>query len=186
MAIQMYLFKALEPVEFTHVETDKKRVRKDIPTYKKVYSVYQYDREKYMRIWSKLRKLAIRLGNPSIFFRVNPYAVLNHCYLRENNKLKHLGDERHIFRLRSLNEIQKAVYGYAKEPCNMTFVKELSWNRHGVIFYYHFEEGGTAEIDGTQLVPVKERLKKHIKLLRALRKGCSLQKAVKESDERGF
>lgn len=181
MAIQTSLFN-----EIFFNQSVKKRVRKDIPTYKKVYSVYQYDREKYMLIWSKLRELAISLDNPSIFFRVNPYAVLNHCYLRENNKLKHLGDERHIFRLRSLNAIQKAVYRYAKEPCNMTFVKELSWKQHGVIFYYHFKEGGTSEIDGTQLMTIKERLKLHIKLLKSLRRGCNLQKAVKTSYERCF
>ena len=80
----------------------KKRVRHSIPTYKKVYTVYQYNRKKYSEIFKKARALAYKYGR-HIFDNVSPYRVLNLCYIRDKNgKLQHIGDEKHIYRIRTL------------------------------------------------------------------------------------
>lgn len=180
MATQLNFLTEFNLIETAPVGFFKKRVRKEIPTYKKVYSVYQYDREKYMSIWAKIRKLALKFDNPTIFFNVNPYSVLRHCYIKDYGELQHLGDEKHIFRMPVLKAIQKELYTYSSQPLQKIFLaKELSWEQHGIIFYYDFKDGGEGEIKGTQLLSIKERLKAHIKLLRYLRKGYNLQKAMR-------
>ena len=60
----------------------KKRIRHLIPSYKKVYTVYQYDRVKFARIFKKIQSLSYKYGR-HIFDKTNPYKVLQLCYLRD-------------------------------------------------------------------------------------------------------
>lgn len=155
-----------------------KRVRYLIPTYKKVYSAYKYDRKKYMEIWGKLRNLAIKYNNPCIFFRVCAYSVLKHCYLKKNGALQSLGDIKHIFRYSTLQDVFKML---ADEIFNYQMTLNLGeWRiiKNGIVVYLD-SDGNQAEIDGTQNMPIGERLKIHIRLLRLLRQGVKLKKAVK-------
>lgn len=180
MAAQLSLFPNFVEQNLLLQDSPRKRVRYKIPTYKKVYSVYQYDREKYSAIWNKLHRLALRLNNAKIFFGVNPYSVLRHCYIKEDGRFVHLGDEPHIFRIKSLHDIQSEIYNYSSKPlCRMSNSEELSWQQCGILFFYDCQNGGIAEIAGSQSDNLKTRLKKHIKLLRNLRKGYGLQKAVR-------
>ncbi len=94
------------------VPEKKKRVRHTIPTYKKVYTVYGYDRVKFARIFKKVQALAYKYGR-HIFDNTNPYKVLKLCYLRDKNgKLKHIGDEKHIYRCKTLHNILKEIADY--------------------------------------------------------------------------
>ena len=157
----------------------KKRIRYLIPTYKKVYSIFQYDQQKYMDIWKRIRELAIKLNKPSIFFDVSPQKVLRLCYIRENGHRKHLGDSKHIYRLKSLYKIQAHLFNYSRIPLNLNAANELKWERSGVLFFYDHYDGGYAEIIGTDTLPIKERVILHIRLLRYLRQGKELRKAVR-------
>jgi hypothetical protein len=169
--------------QLTLIEGDfsckKKRVRYEIPHYKKVYSVYQYDQAKYMDIWRRIRELAIKLNKPNIYFKVSPYAVLRHCYVKENGEKKHLGDERHIFRYSTLYKIESRLFNYSRAPLNLNATREISWQKHGVLFFYDYDDGGFATIAGTEDLPIKQRVKIHVQLLRNLRSGMEFRKAVR-------
>ena len=60
----------------------KKRVRYSVPTYKKVYSVYQYDRLKYSAIFKRIQQLALKYS-PEIFKKAAAYKVLDLCYIKD-------------------------------------------------------------------------------------------------------
>ena len=157
----------------------RKRIRYEIPTYKKVYSVYQYDRKKYMEIWQKLRNLAIKYNNSNIFFRVNPYKVLDICYIKDSiGKRIHTGDAKRIFRYKSLQSIYSLIAYEVFQGQLKLFFGEWRLLKDGLVIYFE-EQGNQAEIQGTELLPVGERLKIHIELLRQLRQGVKLKKAVK-------
>lgn len=157
-----------------------KRIRYEIPTYKKVYSVYQYNKQKYAEIWKKLQNLALKYNNPDIFFRVNPYRVLDLCYIKDdNNKRIHTGDSRYIFRSRTLFKIYECI-GYELYHGQQKLLLWGEWKliKDGLIVY--FDEGNTqVEIQGTENLPVHQRLKIHIELLRQLRQGVKIKKAVR-------
>ena len=127
----------------------------ECPTYKKVYSVYAYDRVKYMAIWARIKKLAERFNNIEIFNRVSPYRVLKLCYIKENGKIKSNGDVKHVFRLGVLQRIYSVLYYklYKYSPDLMTF----------------YDDEYQAEIEGTQEWKIKDKVKIHIKLLKMLK-----------------
>lgn len=179
----------------------KKRVHYAIPTYKKVYSVYQYDRVKYAEIWKKIRALALKFNRPEIFFNVSPYRVLEHCYIKKNDKKKHLGDEHHIFRYKALHKICdeiaiEVLNGQNLLPFDGIILKKDGLNLYLNIYQEKYEwfdnktkryktfqgekmTAVQAEIEGTETLPIKVRLKIHIKLLRLLRQGFKVKRAVR-------
>lgn len=148
-----------------------RRIHYEIPLYKKVYSVYQYDQRKYMDIFSKLSKLANRY-NPDIFNNVNPFKVLKLCYLPDDVGLVPLGDERHIYRYGTLQRVYSRIYDY----CGISpFATELKVYIKGLVCY---PDEMQAEIEGLQMKSLKTRLRVHIELLRLLRQGVELERAV--------
>ena len=159
----------------------KKRIRYKIPCYKKVYSVYQYDAVKYHRIYKKIQQLAIKYDE-NIFYRVNPYRVLNLCYLRdENNQLQELGDERHIFRYKTLDKVLREIadyllIAYELEP-SKEVLKYLFQKTH--IIVYLRNGYNQAELYKTLDKSLKIRLKVHIKLLGYLQQGMEIEDAAK-------
>lgn len=158
---------------------NKKRVRYTVPLYRKVYSAYQYNQQKYMQIYRKLHELAIRLENPKIFWNVNPYRILDLCYIKNGTKRISLNDEKHIFRLRTLQEIYKLI---ADEVTNHQLKLDFGeWKliKSGVVVFFDSEFGNQAIISGSELLSISKRVKMHITLLRQLRQGTKLKKAVK-------
>ena len=163
------------------------------PTYIKVYSVYAYDHTKYRKIYLKLGELATKFNNPSIFYRVNPYRIMEHCYYYdEQGKRKHLKDIRHVYRLKALHKIYEEIAGYTKENQKIDGLK-VDINEYEATTYEHKKVRGgfktykgecfsfsSAELAGMELKPIKDRLKAHIALLRLLRKGEPIQESVKE------
>lgn len=162
----------------------KKRVRYKTPTYKKIYSAYIYDQDKYSAIFKRVQQLALKYS-PEIFKKARAYKVLDLCYIRDEfGKLQPLGDEKHIFRYKTLHKVyeeiaQIALKGQLKLPLGdfRLFTDNLIIyfeNQYGI-----YEMSYQAEIEGTQKLPVGERLRIHIRLLRLLRQGYKVKKAVK-------
>lgn len=157
----------------------KTKRKRGLPSYKKVYSVYVSDRDKYTNIFKKLNKLAEKLNNPDIVLNASPYKILNHCYIYEDGEKKHQGDEKHIFRYRSLHKIYELIYQYGKSPVGkLQLTCELEWEQQGVSFYWDWETGGEACIISSQDLPLKQRIKIHIKMLRLLRSGYDIKRAA--------
>lgn len=154
-----------------------KRIRYAIPTYKKVYSVYQYDRSKYSKIFKKLQALALKYDS-NIFYRTNPYRVLDLCYkLDKKGKLQRLGDERHIFRYCVLQNILKEIADYLLITYELPSEDVLTYlfRRTHIIL---FTDENQAELLETIRTPINIRLKVHITLLKCLRAGMEIEDAV--------
>ncbi len=153
------------------------------PSYKKCYSVFAYDNSKVRQIYAKLKNLAIKFNNPDIFFKVSPYRVIEHCYCYKNNRKIFKGDEKHIFRIRTLQKINELI---SKEITNyqLTLNLEFKLIKDGVCIYFDSENENQAEIIGTERLPLSKRLKIHIELLRQLKQGTTLKKAVRIAKKR--
>lgn len=162
----------------------KNRIRPLVPSYKKVYATYQFDWEKYAMIYKKLQGLACRFNDKEIYNRVNPYRVLDLCYvLDENGKKQPLGDERHIFRYKTLEKVRKLIANELLERYNISTdvsVLKYLYKRTGIVLEVQRGQEG-AEIARLWDKPIRERLSINLKLLRGLRKGLEIEQAVKQA-----
>ena len=157
-----------------------KKEKKEVPSYKKVYSVYQYDRLKYAAIYKKIQKAALKYDH-SIFTRTSPYRVLRLCYVKDEfNKFAHLGDEKHIFRYKALQNILKEIADYliiAYEILPNEDVLQYLFKRTHILLYYQ-ENYSQAELFETISSSIYTRIKVHITLLKCLQKGMEIEEAV--------
>lgn len=162
-----------------------KRKRYKIPTYRKVYSLYVYNRSKYSTIYKRLQKLALRF-DADIFYRVNPYNVLRLCYVYKEGKLQHLGDERHIYRYKALEGVLTQLAQVIKEKYNLLLrsdVLSYLYVRTGIALYNDDAEERQAEYMPASRKDIATRLKANITLLRLLREGLEVEEATKELKE---
>lgn len=100
------------------------------------------------------------------------------------NILSYQCNQKHIFRYKTLHKIyeeiaQIALKGQLKLPLG-----DFRLFKDNLIIYFETQYGiykfdYQAEIDGTQALPVGKRLRIHIRLLRLLRQGYRVKKAVK-------
>ena len=125
------------------------------PDYIKFYSVYQYDRIKFKKL---LRKEVAKLKPKSNEeFKEIQNRILIKCYIRdENGERKRDTDEKHIFRYKSLQAIFSTLYSLSQRV-----------GKHPDLLY--FDDEMQAEIKNTWYLPVSERVKIHIRLLRELK-----------------
>lgn len=159
----------------------KKRIRYKIPCYRKVYSVYAYNRSKYGKIYKRLQQLALRF-DASIFYRVNPYRVLQLCYTYKKGCLQPLGDEAHIYRYKTFTKLLSAIADELIKAYDLYLcpdVLQYLFKHTGIALYID------AEYKEAEYMPVyKEaigiRLRANIELLRQLRKGAEVEEAVKQ------
>lgn len=148
------------------------RLHKDIPTFKKVYHIYQYNRKKYTTIWGKINKLSLKYGK-HIFDRTSAYRVLDLCYIRDKQgKLQKVEKYKHIFRVKQyqalVEEIAKEFIAYYDfKLCADNFAYLLK--RTHLLLYCDENEPPQLELYEIALKPIKERIKIHITLLRLLR-----------------
>lgn len=144
-----------EQLQFGFMELFKRKYT--APDYIKFYTVYQYDRIKFKKL---LRKEVKRLKPKSDEeFKEIQNKILLKCYIRdENGKRKKDTDEKHIFRYKSLQCIFGKLYGLGKQV-----------GRNSDLLY--FDDEMQAEIKGTWNLPVSERVKIHIRLLRKAKNG---------------
>lgn len=96
------------------------------------------------------------------FWHINP----------ETNEIQYDGDERHIFRIKTLHKLYALIYGYTGVNIFEQFEKK---NIGGLIVW---GEEKQAEIQNTSYLPLKDRVTTHIRLLRLLRKGFSIEEAL--------
>lgn len=153
----------------------KKRIRYDVPNYLNFYSLYQYDRNKFRELLRKWLKTDEGKNRTLKTLQAKQDEILEICYIRDENgnKLRD-SDEKHIYRYKTLFDIQRAIYD------------KIQWEfiNTGSIFIVDDinldYDDKTAEIKGTEWgMSIKNRIKKHIRLLRLLRKGLSIKESIK-------
>lgn len=206
---------------FQHTLTFEKRLRY-APIWKKFYTVYKFDYSVYHRLcndicekeyfrWiviNYLRFYSQDINLLAYFMLVNALRKFEEPKIRElcfildaEGKKQFLSDEKHIFRVRTLQNIYTKLFEYAEFPLFVNnfsvkaaqTAKELSFSDAALLckveqlqkqgFRVHFDNDTTLspqlEIAGTEMLPIKERLKAHIELLRYLKNGGRLMRYEK-------
>lgn len=100
------------------------------------------------------------------------------------NILEYQCNQKHIFRYKSLQNIYSLIAFEVFQGQLKLFWGEWRLIKDGLVIYFE-EDGYQAEIQSTELLPVGKRLKIHIELLRKLRQGIKLKKAVKIARKAG-
>jgi hypothetical protein len=170
---------------------ENSRIRYEIPTYIKFYTIYQYDREKFtklLKIWLNTDEGKNRTLET---LKAKQDEILELCYKRDENgnKLRD-SDENHIFRYPTLAKIYKLIYNQiGANPFNTFYEQDGLIVSRDVYTKEDYEYQGktykgqkfvnvSASIKGTDNLPIKIRVIIHIRLLRLLRKGFSVWYAV--------
>lgn len=102
------------------------------------------------------------------FWHINP----------DTNEIQYDGDERHIFRIKTLHKLYSMLYGYSGVNVFEQFERK---DLNGLTIW---GEERQAEIKNTSYLPLKDRVTLHIKLLRLLRKGFSIEEALYDIQKR--
>ncbi len=175
----------------------------DFPDYKKVYTTFAYDEIKAHKFYKKKKAEAKKNKDPSIYNDLNPFEVARQFAIyNEDGTIKLLGDQRHIYRIATLHQIYEEIGKKLLKGVQFDWYKDNVFEIEGIKVYYEYYEQGlykhktardgwrsfkqeescyiSAEIDKTQELSLKNKLKIHIKLLRGLRRGLSTQEVMKE------
>jgi len=96
------------------------------------------------------------------FTSINPFT----------GEIQFLGDEKHIFRIRILQHLYSIIYGY----CNINLFD--NFEKKEIDGLTVWGEDKQAEITNSWDLPLGDRVRIHIKLLRYLRNGFSVQDAM--------
>lgn len=87
-------------------------------------------------------------------------------------EIQYLGDEKHIFRIKTLQKLYSIIYGY----CNINLFEDFEKKEaDGLVIW---GEDKQAEIMNTWNLSLGKRVKIHIKLLRYLRSGFSVSESI--------
>jgi hypothetical protein len=119
-------------------------------------------------------KKSNKLRLKRVHFKIPTY-IKKYSFTSENpftGETQFLGDEKHIFRIAVLQRLYSILYGY----CNVNpFDKFERKNINGLIVW---QEDKQAEIQNTSRLPIGERVKIHLRLLRLLRNGFSVSESL--------
>lgn len=153
----------------------KKRKRYRVPTFVNFYTLYQYDRDKYrllIREWLKTDEGKNRTYET---LKSKHNQILEMCYIRDENGNKQKDcDIKHIYRYHTLHKIYNEIYNCVKyEFFRNGKIKLIE----GLMYSVDEEQ---AELLNTWRLPLKTRIKLHIRLLRLLRNKIPVQEAVKQ------
>lgn len=174
MAAQLNLLEAefLREPEPEQVE-ENKRVHYEIPTYIKFYTLYQYDREKFtklLKIWLETDEGKNRTLKT---LEAKQNEILELCYKRdENGNRLRDSDEQYVKWIKPLTKIHQLIYNY----CEKLAIDNRERYIQDGLFIYPKEQ--QAEIIETWQLPIKQRVKIHLKLLRLLRNGFSVSESL--------
>lgn len=196
MSTQSLMQKSFFDVQYIlkQVQDDINENKRERPQrWKNFYSVYAYDYTAYhdfckalynrndiLRDYSKILKQVQKDINLIVYILIlqnvtqeNEPQYRNWFFvLDKEDKKQHRGDEKHIYRVATLQKIYEKIYDF----CNINpFMKFDSIDYHGLTLWY---EDKQAEIKGTELLSIKDRLRLHIKLLKSLRQGKVIQDAI--------
>lgn len=169
----MSLFTGLKEFEQFEEEYQKlqvpQRVRYDIPTYEKFYSIWQYDRLKFRQLMNQWLNTDEGENRTLESLREKQKEVLDQCYiLDEDGNKKRDCDEKHIFRYGTLEKIHEAIYNeimFKRMEGHIYVGEEIVIN----------DEECQAEIKDSWQLSIKDRIKVHIKLLRRLRENNTVE-----------
>lgn len=153
------------------------------PQWDKFYSVYAFDEIKYHKLLAEYFKEHNKLGIYDLTNR-EIGVIRKQCYALDKEKQKqHLGDEKHIYRYAILNKIQTELSKYLEYSISKKNYTDLNnglimWKesyevKNKIVNYYQIE------IIGTENLSLKERVIKHLTLLRLLRNKVPVTEAVK-------
>lgn len=115
-----------------------------------------------------------KIKNKRVHFKIPTY-IKKYTFSSINpdtNELQYLGDEKHIFRIKTLQKLYSIIYGY----CDINLFEQFEVKRIGNIIIWG--EDKQAEIANTSRLPIKQRVIIHLKLLRLLRNGFSVNEAL--------
>lgn len=179
---------------------DNTRIRYEIPTYIKFYTLYQYDRKKFtklLKIWLETDEGKNRTLKT---LEAKQNEILELCYIRDKNgHLLRDSDENHIFRYPTLAKIYNLIYNliganpfvesYEQDGLIVSrdvYTKE-DYTYQGKVYKGQEFVNVSASIKGTDNLPIKQRVKMHIKVLRVLRDRDNIYSSlVSILNNRGF
>ena len=95
--------------DFLAFKKKKRKPRNKYPSYLKVYSTIAYNHDKYRQLFKSLIKKATEEDDPTIYWGINKYDLLNECYYKYRGIKKYLGDEPHIYRYKALYKIYELI-----------------------------------------------------------------------------
>lgn len=170
---ELSLFTGIKEFEFLEKEYKKlkvpKRIHYDIPTYLKFYTIYQYDRNKFKEMMKQWIKTEEGQNRTYETLKAKQDEVLEQCYiLDETGKRKRDCDEKHIFRYGALQNIRSQIY-------QEIMFKRIEGYRLKEGFIVMDYDGEQAEINNTWQLPLKDRIRLHLKLLRRLRENYTVE-----------
>lgn len=178
-----------------------KRIRPPEPVWDKFYSVYAFNETKYHDIcdafknhkWFKLYKYPeLRIHELTNCTSKDKELFKELSYvLDEEGQKQHLGDEKHIYRYKTLNKVKELIANYIdyhftnKKPGSEYYT--LYIEKYTDVYYTH---QGTqykgqkfkiieVEINNTWQLSIKQRLLIHLQALRLLRQGHSIEEACR-------
>lgn len=144
------------------------------PQYDKFYTVYAFDEIGYHRELKRIIKEK-KLNGVYCLPLSERKKIRNKHYPLDiyGNKMPK-NDEKHIFRIAVLHRIYSAIYSHFL--FKFAFHKNIT-NIDGLLFY---QDDLQAEIDGTQMKSIEDRIYAHLALLRLLKQGKSIKEAIRE------
>ena len=174
---------------------ESKRVHYEVPTYEKFYSIYRYDDAKFRELLNKWLLTEEGKNRTYKSLRKKQKEILEECYLRDEFGRMKYGDEKHIFRYSALNYEPKynAKDYRTKAGLYQRIYEELQYRRLISLLTVQERVGHTyapayvetkcyefdnlmihpdekqAEIKGTWQLPLGQRVKIHLRLLRFLK-----------------
>jgi hypothetical protein len=153
----------------------KKRIRYKVPKCLNFYTLYQYDRNKFRELLREWLKTPDGMNRTLETLEKKQNEILEECFILDEhgNKLRD-SDQTHIYRYQTLHRIMQEIYNCVK----WEYIKTGSiFSVKGLTI---LQEDEQAEIQGTELETIKNRIKIHIRLLRLLRKGLSVKDCMKK------
>jgi hypothetical protein len=152
---------------------------KEPPQYDKFYSLYVFDEITYHRLLKAYMRVK-KINNVYDIDYLIRKEIREICHpVDEYGKKRIKGDERHIFRMSVLQKILAKLY--------QEVLFKIEWTAQEVYYTYGlaiYREDEQAEIDGTQMLSIKERVKLHLQLLKMIKKGNDIENSVNEIKER--
>lgn len=154
-------------------EIEGKRIRYEIPTYIKFYSLYQYDRDKFTKLLQIWLDTDAGKNRTIETLKEKQNEILELCYIRDDNgnPLRD-SDEQYVKWIKPLTKIHELIYNYTEK---VALDNRERYMQDGLWIYPNEQQ---AEIIGTWQLPIKKRVKIHIRLLRLLRKDLSIKEAL--------
>lgn len=115
----------------------------------------------------KNKKKRVRYKTPT-YIKSYQFRVFND----DTKQYQYYGDEKHILRIETLHKLYSMIYGY----CNINLFEQFE--RKDIDGLTIWGEDKQAEISNTWNLPLKDRVKLHLRLLRYLREGLSVRESL--------